>query len=197
MSFDKKKRVREQIKSTFLGMSPMELQEKSSKLSLKLKRFFSSSPRDCSFFIHQLKYLGGFAPLKDEVDWATHWPFKNGVKLAFPSFTRKPEEMAFVISSFEDLNVDKTLGVKIPKSDAPRVIPEVLLVPGRAFTAKGDRLGRGKGLYDRYLASYPGLKIGICLSEQIVGELPLEEHDIPMDCIVTDETIFAGGKIWN
>ena len=135
-------------------------------------------------------------PLKDEVDWATHWPFLKEVELAFPSFPNKREEMTFVVSSFEDLSMEKISGVPMPKTDAPHVVPEILLIPGRAFSPRGDRLGRGKGHYDQYLSDFPGLKIGICFNEQIVRELPLEEHDISMDCVITNEATFIGGKIW-
>ena len=173
------------------------LQEKSYKLSLNLKDFLNGSPPGLVSFIRQLKCLGGFVPLKDEVDWSVHWPFKAGVTLAFPSFTKKKGGMTFVVSSFEDLSVKKQFGVKIPKANAPAVLPDVLLVPGRAFTPGGDRLGRGQGFYDRYLADFPGLKMGVCYNEQIVRELPLKRHDIPMDCVLTDQATFIGGKIWN
>ena len=191
----KKSGIREQIKLIVRGMSETILREKSYRLSLNLKRFFNDSSHDFISHIHQLKCLGGFAPLKDEADWAICWPFNAGMMLAFPSFT-KVGEMIFVISSFEDLSMEKQFGVKIPKTDTPRVVPEVLLVPGQAFSPRGDRLGRGRGFYDRYLAEFSGLKIGICFNEQIVGELPLEKHDISMNCIVTDEAIYIGGKIW-
>ena len=47
-------------------------------------------------------------------------------------------------------------------------------------------MGRGKGFYDRYLSQeeFRGLKIGVCYNEQIVGELPVEPHDVKMDCVV-------------
>lgn len=63
---------------------------------------------------------------------------------------------------------------------------DVVVVPGVAFTESGARMGRGKGFYDRYLSQkeFRGLKIGVCYSEQIVGELPVEPHDVKMDCVV-------------
>ena len=64
---------------------------------------------------------------------------------------------------------------------------DIMLVPGVAFTADGCRLGRGKGYYDRYM-SLPGFrayKIGVCLLSQIVDALPVEQHDIRMDEILS------------
>lgn len=64
---------------------------------------------------------------------------------------------------------------------------DVIIVPGVAFTPDGKRCGRGKGYYDKYL-SKPGLraiKIGICYAEQLVNNIPCEEHDIVMDMVVS------------
>jgi len=67
---------------------------------------------------------------------------------------------------------------------------EVILVPGLAFDKKKGRLGYGGGYYDRALANFKGLKVGVAFSFQIVDELGLEEHDVRMDFILTEEGIF-------
>jgi len=68
----------------------------------------------------------------------------------------------------------------------------MILVPGLAFDHRGNRLGRGKGYYDRFL-SRPGmaraLKVGVCWKLQIVNDVPTSPHDVPMDWIVTEEGI--------
>ena len=61
---------------------------------------------------------------------------------------------------------------------------DLAFIPGRAFTADGLRLGRGKGYYDRLLPQIACPKIGVCFQFQIVGELPSEPHDIPMDEVI-------------
>ena len=59
---------------------------------------------------------------------------------------------------------------------------EVALIPGVAFDSAGHRLGRGKGYYDRFLATCPDLrKIGVCFPFQRVAEVPAEAHDVRMD----------------
>ena len=67
---------------------------------------------------------------------------------------------------------------------------EVALVPGMAFDSAGNRLGRGKGYYDRFLhaihnkyGKQPHL-IGVAFPFQIVAEVPSDEHDIRMDKVV-------------
>ena len=68
----------------------------------------------------------------------------------------------------------------------------LVLIPGLAFDNSGNRLGRGKGYYDRFLADprmQLALKVGIGWNFQVVSEVPVSAHDIPMDWIVTEEGI--------
>lgn len=61
-----------------------------------------------------------------------------------------------------------------------------IAVPGVAFDRNGNRLGRGKGYYDRLLPRIPAAyKAGICFPYQLVEEVPAEPFDIRMDEIIT------------
>ena len=62
---------------------------------------------------------------------------------------------------------------------------DLALVPGLGFDARGHRLGRGKGHYDRLLAGFTGMKIGVAFDFQIVAEVPCEPHDVALDAVVT------------
>jgi len=78
--------------------------------------------------------------------------------------------------------------VAVPESDVEPTWPDVVMVPGLAFTGHGDRLGQGGGWYDRFLA---GIRpdcttIGVCFAEQVVDALPVEAHDVVLDQVVTD-----------
>jgi 5-formyltetrahydrofolate cyclo-ligase len=65
-----------------------------------------------------------------------------------------------------------------------------VLVPGVAFDRQGHRLGYGKGFYDRALADFKGLKVGVAFSVQMTIEvLPHDDQDVAMDLIVTDTEI--------
>lgn len=62
---------------------------------------------------------------------------------------------------------------------------EVGVIPGMSFDVKGNRLGRGKGYYDRFLKKVPTMfKIGICFDFQKINTIPIEETDIRMDYIL-------------
>ena len=71
---------------------------------------------------------------------------------------------------------------------------DLVIVPGLAFDKKGNRLGYGKGYYDRFLEAAQVPKIGICFAEQIIEELPTSEQDVKMDIIETDKGRYYGTK---
>lgn len=58
---------------------------------------------------------------------------------------------------------------------------DLAFIPGVSFDVFGNRLGRGKGFYDRLLTRIKIKKIGICFHFQISDLLPSEPFDIPMD----------------
>lgn len=65
---------------------------------------------------------------------------------------------------------------------------DFIVVPGVAFDRNGNRLGRGKGYYDRLLPRIPSAyKAGICFPFQIVEEVPAEPFDIRMDEVITQQ----------
>lgn len=63
---------------------------------------------------------------------------------------------------------------------------DVMVVPGVAFTRRGERCGRGKGFYDRYIsrAGFRAFTVGVCFPCQVVEELPVEAHDKRVDRVI-------------
>jgi len=147
------------------------------KFVFHLKAFLESEKISC---------LGVYAPLIGEIDWSS---LQLEVDFAFSDF--RDGKMAFYKSSLGDLVESENFGVKVktPKLSSEEVIPSHILVPGLGFTLLGERLGRGKGFYDRYLQDFKGLKIGVCYEEQICEELPIEDFDIKMDILITERGI--------
>lgn len=62
-------------------------------------------------------------------------------------------------------------------------------MPGIAYDNRGNRVGRGKGYYDRLLSRTKATKIGIGYDFQLVDEIDSEPHDITMDIVITDSRI--------
>lgn len=92
------------------------------------------------------------------------------------------------------------VGADAPLARSPLGIPEppgapvdhatidLVIVPGLAFTPAGDRLGYGRGYYDRFLATLPTstCAVGACFAELVVDALPTEPHDRRVRHVVTD-----------
>jgi 5-formyltetrahydrofolate cyclo-ligase len=94
---------------------------------------------------------------------------------------------------------DFTQGTYDLKEPSPHISPyagdiDVVVVPGLAFDIHGVRLGRGKGYYDRFLATTHAYVIGLAYDVQIIRSLPKELHDIPVDTIVTEKRMIQGNK---
>lgn len=62
---------------------------------------------------------------------------------------------------------------------------DLAVIPGVAFDRSGNRLGRGKGYYDRLLPHIFAYKVGICFSFQLVEDIPTREFDARVDEILT------------
>ena len=67
--------------------------------------------------------------------------------------------------------------------------PDLVLVPGLAFTRAGHRLGRGGGFYDRLLTGRAdgAFKLGICFASQLLDSIPTEAHDAVLDAVISDD----------
>ncbi len=87
--------------------------------------------------------------------------------------------------------VSGAFGIMEPGDDAVLCRPEeidLIVVPGVAFTQAGARMGRGRGYYDKYLSrnGFRAYKAGVCYRHQLVGDLPVEPHDVFMDCVISE-----------
>lgn len=65
-----------------------------------------------------------------------------------------------------------------------------LLIPGLVFNKNGNRLGKGKGFYDKTLANYQGVKVGIGFDFQVSPDpLPMDDHDVKVDYLITESGV--------
>jgi len=132
-----------------------------------------------------------FASREDEPDI---WPLaelglQSGKQIALPRFVAESEnyEAAFIENPARDVQPGK-YGILEPCALCNVAEPkrlDLVLVPGLAFDWHGHRLGRGKGYYDRLLATVSGKTCGIAFDVQILPALPVKPHDVHLNCILT------------
>ena len=97
------------------------------------------------------------------------------------------------ISSLNTSMTTSGPGVREPVAGKPIPVGfiDLVIVPGLGFSADGHRIGRGMGFYDRFLAQpeFLGVSCGLAFDEQIVPELPVLDHDMPLSMLASDRGI--------
>ena len=92
-----------------------------------------------------------------------------------------------------DALIENEFGIAEPAADAPRIAFEdigMIIVPALAVDARGQRIGYGRGYYDRLLPKLPhAFKIAVAYDFQLLVETPDTPHDVPVDCVVTDQRV--------
>lgn len=68
---------------------------------------------------------------------------------------------------------------------------DLVVVPAVAYDRRGNRVGRGKGYYDRLLDGCRATTVGVCYDFQLVDEIEADEHDVPVDYVI------AGGRLYD
>lgn len=100
---------------------------------------------------------------------------------------------AVEIHSMEELSI-QYFGLLEPKQEIPASEErnfDLSLIPCVMADKRGGRLGHGAGYYDRFLAKAQGKKLCLCFSWYLTDKIPMEEMDIPMDALLTEEGYFS------
>ena len=119
--------------------------------------------------------------------------FEHGNPVVVPIIVK--EDVSLRLSYLRDFSalVPSTFGVPEPiGSEIPAAAEDIgtIILPMLGFDRKGGRIGYGAGYYDRFLSKNRNLrKIGIAFACQEVDGLPVDENDIRMDCIITEDGI--------
>ena len=93
--------------------------------------------------------------------------------------------------SLSDDDLTRTqFGIRQPTRGAPIPVCDIdlLIVPGLGFDTTGNRIGRGRGFYDQFLASseWRGISCGMAFEQQVIELVPTSDHDLRVDMLVTD-----------
>lgn len=137
-----------------------------------------------------------YVALRHEVD--THQLIRRllqeGRQVVVPRTGPKNTLQQYFIKDFSALQIG-AFGILEPGPEAELLTTlapiELVLVPGLAFDRRGQRLGAGKGYYDRFLAQIAAPKIALAFGFQIIAAVPIEPHDQRVDMIVTEEEVMV------
>ncbi|CAM3776059.1 hypothetical protein LIHA111178_07820 [Litorimonas haliclonae] len=122
---------------------------------------------------------------------------ETGCELALPVTPPMGQALSFRKYKKNDILIKGLFGTTEPEGHQEIIVPNLLLVPLLAFTPEGERLGYGGGYYDRTLAKLRAegdvFACGVAYAGQEVPDLPTDEHDQPLDGILTEQffRIFA------
>jgi 5-formyltetrahydrofolate cyclo-ligase len=192
-------------------MDKQEIRKEIKTLCSQNKIFLAQKSTEiCKKILTSLQYnaatsIFAYMALPDEVDLTPviQDALENGKTVAVPKIISQSENIIkfFYLEKTKNLTEQTATGtynILEPDESLPaRLDPAqktLILVPGRAFTKEGDRLGRGKGYYDRFLgdvllngnrkdiAAYVILA-GVCFDFQIKKSLPIDDRDIKMDLV--------------
>ncbi len=100
-----------------------------------------------------------------------------------------PVEIRSLTEDIED--TQWSLRQPLQGNPVPISMIDLVVVPGLGFDGVGNRLGRGRGFYDRFLArsDYAGSTCAVAFEEQVVETIPADPHDIRVDMLITDQHV--------
>jgi len=150
---------------------------------------------------HALNYL---LPLSQDTVVALYWPVQNeidvrlllndlerrGIRVALPVVITPDSPLEFRVYSSGDELESGVFNTSHPLSEAPRISPDIMVVPGLAYDRDGYRIGYGGGFYDRTLSLYDRTKaIGFAYAGQIIDYVPRADHDRRLDTVITNDGV--------
>ena len=185
-----KKQIRRLIRELKKQLTPEMIEEKSSRVAQHLSKFLYGLSRDC-------RTIGVYLSLPDELQ--TKYLISE-LETSFPQLTilvprvlEDNEHILFFKYIPDGPHTISNYGIWEPVADeSEAVVPDILIMPGIAFDAKGGRVGHGGGFYDRYLQDNSDeIKhtIAIAYSLQVLDSVPMERFDIPVEVIVTEDGV--------
>ncbi len=187
-----KKETRNRIRALLAQLSPDEISTR--------------SLRACHRLFEQPEYVKAevimvFVALANEIDTGPlvlrAWQDQKRVLVPKVSWNQHRMLPIEIRSLTEDLMVSP-MGIREPATGIPFPISliDLVVLPGLGFDEYGNRLGRGRGLYDRFLANaeFKGTACALAFDLQFVPNLPVGPLDRQVDMLVTDEQVRRFGS---
>ena len=179
--------VRQQISDRLNALGDRDIQQKSAQACKHLC--------ELDEFI-QARTVMIYLSLPREIDTsaAILEAFGTGKKVLVPKMIWEDRKLIPVV--IETLNCEMEIGrfgLRNPTGNETLPVSsiELVIIPGLGFDETGNRIGRGAGFYDRFLADnqFSGIRCGLALEDQILNTIPVSDHDMSLDLLVTENRI--------
>ena len=176
---------------------------KNYRKSLTEKEWWKKSHRILDRFqvylkLHERLVIHSYIPIEknrevDTMPLVEKW-IKQGQKLAVPKSNFTTLEMEHILLTDLDQLAEQKMGIQEPvrgEKAHPRDF-DLIIVPMVGADEKRNRLGYGKGFYDRFLAKTNGKKVGLCYDPCVSDEpITTDIHDVKMDVIITEDRVIS------
>ena len=177
-------------KITLRGILLQKRAEFSREVRREMDRDIASRIMDSPLFKNASMLLI-YAPLENEINLLplAHVARKRGIPVAFPRCDKETGTMQFYILPEGQKLTPGAYGIPEPPENTPLCHPDkraLCIVPALSYDLAGNRIGYGKGYYDRYLSTFPGVTIGATYASMLLRNVPVEAHDIPVDRLFTE-----------
>src|SRR5699024_1805675 len=136
--------------------------------------------------------------LSKEPEWDTYEIIKkawsDNKQVTTPVTNQETNVMHFyLINSLQELK-EGAYKIKEPQNQSTeryfeKTSIDLMVVAVLVFDEEGDRIGVGKGYCDRYLADFRNKKVSMLAEFQIINQIPINEYDISVDCLITEKRI--------
>lgn len=185
---ERKQQIRAELKEKRDALPSEQRVEYSRQIYENLKAFVKIEKPKVIYFYYPLGSEVNLLPLAEEFLTGTF--MAECRTIAFPRTCGDMMEF-YPVTSLSDF-VEGRFHIMEPMGEVPlRETEPFVLVPGLGFDKKGNRMGYGKGFYDRYFARFPSCrKIGAAFETQLMEEIPSQSHDIVMDFVVTEKGVW-------
>ncbi len=189
--FEKKKELRRYYSEQRGGLDSLTVKYASFKICEHLLALIQRRRADTVLLFYPIKNEPDLLPLVNILN-------REGISVGFPISVTDPVSLDFRrVERVEDME-EGTYGICEPSKTAPSVeigSSTVCVVPALAFDKEGYRLGYGKGFYDRFLADFEGLSVGVAYDIFVADELPRDKYDLCVDMIITQGGVILPNEV--
>jgi len=174
-----KERIRNKIRAIKSMLLETEQHEAAEKVFAQLEKTAAFLMADHILMYHSLPDELSTRGFLSKWNGKKHFylPRVNGVNLDILPYNESRLELGA-------FHIEEPTGNNVVNPDSI----EMVIVPAVAYDRNGNRLGRGKGFYDRFLRSIKATKVGVGYEFQLIDNVPAEPHDIRMDIVITPKS---------